>query len=138
MEHPKHFVELEVINGDDDGIEVRFNTSNIKYSGFTECYIDLNLFQTFIEQLKGFPITPDCEDVIYEPIKVGRYFSIKFQIKNDGHAITLIEIADVGYERNNKLYIEIYVEPASIDNFQKQLATLFKNRKGKAMLIAYK
>ena len=136
MENLTHFVKLKVIWEDPDIICAEVTASNKRYSGIAEGYINLSDFPEFIEQLKGFPKDSGAHSIIYETVEVHSSFSIALQLVS-GRVLVIVDMFDDKFNFKNKLYMEMYAEPAAIDTFQKQLVSILKNRAGEALLIGF-
>ena len=134
MEIPTHFVKMKVIWVDDELIEVRIEISNKWFSGIGDVYLT-DSFAEFVQNLKGYPKDLSDNDLSYEYVQYNS-FSINFFIKY-GKVRLGVEIIDDPSDGNNRIHLEMYVEPASIDTFQKQLVSILKNRDGEALLIGF-
>ena len=134
MENLTHFVKLKVIWVDDELIEVRIEASNKWFSGITDMYLT-DRFPEFVQNLKGYPKDLSDTNLSYEYVLYNS-FSINFCITS-GKVRMGVEIIDDPSDGNNRVHLEMYVEPASIDNFQKQLVSILKNRAGEALLIGF-
>jgi hypothetical protein len=137
----KSFLRLKVIWKDNDMFELEVKTSNIHFSGKTEVYDQSESLSEFALKLTNFP---NNEMTLY--YEMGEkdsyaYFSISFYpIDLGGHIgveIYLESSVPTEYrkEEKHKLKLEFIVEPSAIDNFQKELFTLTKNREGTAILF---
>ena len=144
MKNNQTYLELEVIWKDDDMFELRISVDNGRYSGVTEVYDQREPLYEFATRLKGFP--NGLDKIIHSAGEKDSYsyfemtfYSIDITGKV-GVLVTLEENVSTEYRENekDKLKLELIVEPASIDVFQKELQTLAANEDGKARLNGIK
>ena len=137
----KKYLRLEVIWRDDDMIELQVLGSNGRYSGITEVYDVKDNLLDFAMKLDGFP---RANEVLFLSIgaKYGSsYFGLKlYQFDPTGKIAVKVVLEDnkstsYGEPQKNKVSLELIVEPASIDTFQKYLKTLAEREEGFAELI---
>ena len=135
------YLSLKVIWKDDDMFELRVEVNNGRYSGRTEVYEQTEPLFEFAKKLKGFP--NEHERIFHSAgIKDGySYFDMTFyQFDLTGKVGVLIHLeenvaTEYRKEEKDKLKLELIIEPAAIDNFQRELESLAKNEEGNAMLI---
>ena len=137
MESPTHFLKFTVIWVDPHVFEARVYASNQRFAGSIDSYLNDKNLLDFLEKLKGFPDSLNAESITYEEQNYSHFF-LTFSITRLGDVIAKVKMIDSKYHENNSVQLELYVEPAAIDNFHKQLATLLSNRTGEALLIGYK
>lgn len=137
----KHFLELKVIWKDEHMFELQVTACNGKFSGRTEVYEQSENLLQFTKQLTGY--LHNNKTLFYEAgIKDSiSYFSMRYYPLGKtgciGVEVHLEENVANEFrpEEKSKLKLELIVEPAAIDNFQKELFTLAKNEEGKAVLF---
>lgn len=142
-DNSKSYLDLKIIWKDDDMFELDINASNGRYSGTTSVYDTSNSLAEFANSLKGYP--KDNNELYYQAGQEDSYsfFSMKFYpLDGGGHVgvqISLEENVATEYrpEEKDKITLEIKVEPASIDRFQKELLDLAKNESGQAILLGH-
>lgn len=141
MKDNEKYLELEVIWKDDDMFELRITVDNGRYSGITEVYDQREPLYEFALKLKGFPNGLDRIMHSAGEKDSYAYFEMIFYsigpTGKGGVLMTLEENVSTEYRENekDKLKLEIIVEPAAIDIFQKELQALAANEDGKARLI---
>jgi len=146
MYNSKSFLDLKVIWKDDEMFELEIKASNGRYTGTTNVYDTKESLSSFAELLKGYP--KDNSVLFYEAGQKDNkdsyaYFSMKYYcIDNAGHVgvqINLEENVSTEHrpEEKDKVFLEILVEPASIDRFQKDLFDLANKEEGQAILLGY-
>ena len=144
MYNSKSFLDLKVIWKDNDMFELQVKASNDCYMGTTNVYDTKESLSSFAQLLKGYP--KDNNVLFYQAGQKDNndsyaYFSMKFYcIDNAGHVgvqINLEENVATEYrpEEKDKVILEILVEPAAIDRFQKDLFDLATKEDGQAILI---
>lgn len=141
IENNKFFLELKIIRKDDDIFELQVTASNGRFRGMTEIYETSESLEKFANSLLGFP--KQNLTLFHEiGIKDGySYFSMKYYcIENSeylGIEIALEENVVTSHrnEEKDKLKLEIFIERAAIDNFQKELIELAKKQEGKAIIF---
>lgn len=144
MKHDKKYIEFEVIWKDDDMFELRISVDNGRYSGVTEVYDQREPLYEFASKLNGFPNDLDRISHSAGEKDSYAYFEMMFYIIDPagkvGVQVTLEENVSTEYRENekDKLKLELIVEPAAIDIFQKELQTLAANEDGKARLNGIK
>jgi hypothetical protein len=144
MKHNDKYLELEVIWKDDDMFELRISVDNGRYSGITEVYDQRESLYKFATKLKGFP--NGIEKLTHSAGEKDSYaycemmFYIIDPAGKIGVLVKLEENVSTEYRENekDKLKLELIVEPAAIDIFQKELQTLASNEEGKARLNGIK
>ena len=119
--------------------EVRVAVSNMDFMGTTDVYDTYTSIADFANQLVDFPNKKNM--LFYE---LGErdsysYFSMRFYlIDNFGKTGVEVNIEkNVSTDREeekDKLKLEIIVEICAIDNFQKELTLMAKNKDGTATL----
>ncbi len=120
--------------------ELRISASNTNFSGKTEVYDQSKTLSEFAWSLKDFP--NNNETLFYENGKRDDYafFSMKlYAIDTSGRIGVSINLesntsTDDRKEEKNKVELEIIVEPAAIDNFQRELVHLAWQQVGIAIL----
>lgn len=141
MKNENKYLSLEVIWKDEDMFELKVVVDNGRYSGTTEVYDQRKPLYEFALKLNGFP---NGEDILVHSageIDSYAYFEMAFYpIDSTGKVgvlVTMEENVPTEYRENekDKLKMELIVEPASIDIFQKELQILAANEDGKAQLI---
>lgn len=136
----KSYLKLSVIWKDDDLFELSVSASNISFSGGTEIYDQSGRLSDFANRLIKFP---QSEKVLF--YDAGQrdgyaYFSMKYYLINPSGLVGVEiclesnESSDFRSEGKNKVKLEIMVELAAIDRFQKELSHLAKNEEGSAIL----
>ena len=141
MKNENKYLSLEVIWKDEDMFELKVVVDNGRYSGTTEVYDQRKPLHEFALNLNGFP---NGEDILVH--SAGEkdsyaFFEMAFYPIDPtgkvGVLVTMEENVPTEYRENekDKLKIELIVEPAAIDIFQKELQTLAANEDGKAQLI---
>ncbi|MCP9761466.1 hypothetical protein [Lacihabitans soyangensis] len=136
----KSYLELKVIWKDDDVLELSVKVSNGRYSGITEVYDTPETLFNFARRLEGYPSVN--QELFYEAGKKDSYsfFSMRFyKIDSAGQIgveIMLEENVSTEYrpEEKDKLKVEIIIVPSAIDDFQKELVNMAKNREGVSIL----
>lgn len=137
----KSFLELNIIWKDEHMFELQVTATNGRYSGMTEVYAQSKSLEEFAKTLYRFP--NDNEKLFYEAGEKDSYsyFSMKFYcIDSAGHIGLEVNLeenvaTEFRHEEKDKLKLEIIVEPAAIDNFQKELLRLATQQEGKAVLL---
>jgi hypothetical protein len=144
MKDSQKYLELEVIWKDDDMFELRISVDNGRYSGVTEVYDQKEPLYEFALKLEGFPNGHDTLTHSAGEKDSYAYFEMMFYSIGPagkvGVLVTLEENVSTEYRENekDKLKLELMVEPATIDIFQKELKTLAANEDGKARLNGIK
>ena len=134
------FLEFKVIWKDDEMFEMSTIAFSGDFFGKTEVYEQSKPLSDFAKSLIAYP--KDQKSLFYE---VGEkdsyaYFSMKYYPIGVngivGVEIHLEENVSTVYrkEEKNKLKLEIIVEPAAIDRFQKELLQLAEKEEGIATL----
>ena len=143
MNETKH-LSLEVIWKDDDMFELKVSVNNGRYSGITEVYDQRNPLYDFALKLNGFPNGQEkISHSAGEKDSYAFFEMVFYPIDPTGKVgvlVTMEENVATEYRDNekDKLKLELIVEPASIDNFRKELQKLAANEDGKAQLIGIK
>ena len=137
----KSFLKLEIIWEDDDLIELKVTVAGSGFCGTTFVYDTSECLSKLAENLKGFPST-DKALIHHESGEKNGYsfYSIRlYQLDNRGilGAEITLEENTAGRESDfkSKMSVEIKVEPNSVDEFQKRLAAMGRNRSGSAILL---
>jgi hypothetical protein len=144
MKRIEKYLELEVIWKDDDMFELRISVDNGRYSGITEVYDQREPLYEFASKLNEFPNGLDGISHSAGKKDSYAYFEMRFYLIDPtgkvGVLVTLEENVSSEYRENekDKLKLELIVEPAAIDNFQKELQTLAMKEEGKARLNGIK
>ena len=136
----KSFLKLQVIWKDDHMFELQITVSNGRYFGITEVYETSELLEEFADKLFKFP---QNDQLLFH--KAGQkdsyaYFSMRFYCIDDiGHLgleVNLEENVSTQFrpEEKHKLKLELKIEPAAIDIFQRELIQLAKEQNGIAIL----
>ena len=141
IDNLESFLKLQVIWKDEYMFELKVTASNGRYLGTTEVYDTPEEVLKFAQTLIGFP--GDNHDLLYETgFKNGQAsFTMHFYcIDYAGHIGVEIILEDTGAtefnrDSQNKIKIEIIVEPNAIDNFQKELSRLASRQEGIAILF---
>ncbi|MBV6880136.1 hypothetical protein NG800_007940 [Epilithonimonas ginsengisoli] len=136
----KSYLKLEIIWRDEHMFELKVTASNKRFSGTTEVYDTSESLYNFAQKLIGFP--KDDKQLMYELGKQNGYAfcSLKFYCIDGfgkiGVHIILEDNVNTEFrnEEKSKVKFEIIVEPAAIDNFQKNLLDLSNKQKGIALL----
>jgi hypothetical protein len=140
LSQQKPFLELKVIWKDDDMFEMSISAFNGDFYGKTEVYEQSKPLSEFAKSLIAYPKDQKC--LFYEGGKKDcyAYFSMKYYpIGVNG--IVGVEVClernvatEYRKEEKDKLKLEIIVEPAAIDYFQKELLRLAEKEEGTATL----
>lgn len=134
------FLELKVIWKDDEMFEMSITAFSDDFYGKTEVYEQSKPLSDFAKSLIAYP--KDQKPLFYEAGEKDSYayFSMKYYPIGVngivGVEIHLEENVGTTYrkEEKNKLKLEIIVEPAAIDRFQKELLRLAEKEEGTATL----
>lgn len=137
------FLKLKVIWKDSDMFQLSVRATNGRYGGTTEVYDTPVSLANFARSLVHYP---NGQKTLFH--KVGEkdsyaYFAMKFypigRSGRDGVELHLEECVATEYrpEEKAKVKLELIVEPAAIDNFQKELIQLAINEKGMATLYGH-
>ncbi len=140
-DNSKSYLDLKVIWKDNDMFELEIKASNGRYSGTTNVYDTSKSLANFANSLQGYP--KDNNELFYQAGKTNSYafFSMKFYpLDTFGHVGVLINLeenvaTEYRPEEKDNISLEIKVEPASIDRFQKDLLNLAKKEEGQAVLL---
>ena len=141
MKDSKAFIDFKVIWKDDDMFELQVIATNGRYSGVTRVYDTKRTLSQFAKQLEGFPTGNTT--LFYECGEKDSYayFSMKYYcIDTAGHiGVQVVLESDVATEyrpeEKDRLALEIMIEPAAIDRFQKDLYNLAMREDGQATLF---
>ena len=134
MENQHYFLKIKVIDNLQHALSIEVSAANNKYSGKLDGCLDFTHINSFLEKLRGFPESINSEPIIHELINGPVYLTVKFYITPTGRVNTCINFTDNVFNGNNKLQLEMQVEPSAIDTFQKELASLIKNGIGEVIL----
>ena len=136
-------LELEIIWKDVYMMELAVSASNGCYCGMTEVYTTGENLTGFANALPGFPKTKE-QTLQFELGEQGgyAYFAMKlYRIDAQGHTATRITLEKNNVtdrpEEKDKVALEMLFEPASLDEFGKQLLVMGLNENGKAVLKGY-
>jgi hypothetical protein len=135
------FISLEIIWQDPDLVEILVISSNGKFYGETEVYTNYEELKEMSKSLSGYPSSVN-DRIGFSAGERNSYsfVSIKFYcFSNSGHTAALVELeANVASnqreEEKNEIQMEVQFEAEASDRFNKQLATMIINKKGKAVL----
>ncbi|WP_342331655.1 hypothetical protein [Pedobacter sp. FW305-3-2-15-E-R2A2] len=136
----KPFIEVKVIWKDDDMFEMSVSAFNGGFYGRTEVYEQSKPLSAFARSLIAYP--KGREVLFYEAGEKDSisYFSMKYYPVGV-NGIVGVEVhlesnvcTQYREEEKDKLKLEIIVEPAAIDRFQKELLQLAEKEEGIATL----
>ncbi|WP_199756958.1 hypothetical protein [Pedobacter sp. KBW06] len=136
----KPFLEVKVIWKDDDMFEMSVSAFNGRFYGSTEVYEQSKPLSAFAKSLIDYP--KSSEVLFYEAGEKDSYayFSMKYYpVGVNGIAGVEVHLeanvcTEYREEEKDKLKLEIIMEPAAIDRFQKELLQLAKKEEGIATL----
>lgn len=134
MENHYYFLKIKVTDNLYHLLSIEVSAANNKYSGKLDGCLNFTHIDSFLEKLRGFPESINSEPIIHELINGPVYLTVKFYITQTGRVNACINFTDNVFHGNNKLQLEIQVEPSAIDTFRRELASLIKYETGEVIL----
>jgi hypothetical protein len=135
----EHQLSVRFLLEDEDMIMVEARASSCGFSGITQFYTTWEALATWARNLEGFPGDAGRKSLFHGGVLDGYgYLGVAVSaLDTKGHCACRVVMESNGGDSadcNNKVELEMGVEPGAVDGFVRELTTLVREKSGAARL----